>query len=290
MMLHKRGNNLYLIPPFISCLSVSPTILRRIINISLSLSLCTRIMPEKISEDLFNNLVETIADSVSKQKSVSFFEEEKSNSVVSGFNRLFGRQRPVHHILGGGKSADVLLWRNKKISASFLASATLIWFLFEWLNYHFLTLLSFALVLGMVAQFVWSNASGLLNRSSSQVPRLVLPDELFVSIGRSVGAEVNRGLQYLQDVSCQGNLKQFLVVAVSLWVAAVIGSWCNFLTVLYIGFVAAHTLPVLYERYDEQIDGFVYKMLDQFQNHYKKLDSGFLSKIPKGKFKLKKHD
>ncbi|MFQ6645329.1 hypothetical protein Gotur_020682, partial [Gossypium turneri] len=191
-------------------------------------------MPEKITEDLFNNLVETIADSVSKQKSVSFFEEEKSNSVVSGFNRLFGRQRPVHHILGGGKSADVLLWRNKKISASFLASATLIWVLFEWLNYHFLTLLSFALVLGMVAQFVWSNASGLLNRSSSQVPRLVLPDELFASIGRSVGAEVNRGLQYLQDVSCQGNLKQFLVVAVSLWVAAVIGSWCNFLTVLYI--------------------------------------------------------
>ncbi|KAG4125725.1 hypothetical protein ERO13_D10G114600v2 [Gossypium hirsutum] len=247
-------------------------------------------MPEKISEDLFNNLVETIADSVSKQKSVSFFEEEKSNSVVSGFNRLFGRQRPVHHILGGGKSADVLLWRNKKISASFLASATLIWVLFEWLNYHFLTLLSFALVLGMVVQFVWSNASGLLNRSSSQVPHLVLPDELFVSIGRSVGAEVNRGLQYLQDVSCQGNLKQFLVIAVSLWVAAVIGSWCNFLTVLYIGFVAAHTLPVLYERYDEQIDGFVYKMLDQFQNHYKKLDSGFLSKIPKGKFKLKKHD
>ncbi|MBA0628482.1 hypothetical protein Godav_023204 [Gossypium davidsonii] len=169
-------------------------------------------MPEKITEDLFNNLVETIADSVSKQKSVSFFEEEKSNSVVSGFNRLFGRQRPVHHILGGGKSADVLLWRNKKISASFVASATLIWVLFEWLNYHFLTLLSFALVLGMVAQFVWSNASGLLNRSSSQVPRLVLPDELFVSIGRSVGAEVNRGLQYLQDVSCQGNLKQFLVV------------------------------------------------------------------------------
>ncbi|KAK8558310.1 hypothetical protein V6N13_038783 [Hibiscus sabdariffa] len=248
-------------------------------------------MPEKItSEDLLSNLVETLADSVSKKKSVSFFEEEKSNPVVSGFNRLFGRQRPVHHILGGGKSADVLLWRNKKISASFLAGATAIWVLFEWLNYHFLTLLCFALVLGMLAQFVWSNASGFLNRSSSQVPRLVLPDELFISTGRSIGAELNRGLQLLQDVACRGNLKQFLVVAVSLWVAAVIGSWCNFLTVLYIGFVAAHTLPVLYERYDEQIDGFAYNMFDQLQNHYKKLDSGVLSKIPKGKFKLKKHD
>ncbi|GMJ08587.1 reticulon-like B 8 [Hibiscus trionum] len=248
-------------------------------------------MPEKItSEDLLSNLVETLADSVSKKKSVSFFEEEKSNSVVSSFNRLFGRQRPVHHILGGGKSADVLLWRNKKISASVLAGATAIWVLFEWLNYHFLSLLCFALVLGMLAQFVWSNASGFLNRSSSQVPRLVLPDELFVSIGRSVGAELNRGLQLLQDVACRGNLKQFLVVAVSLWVAAVIGSWCNFLTVLYIGFVAAHTLPVVYERYDEQIDGFAYNMFEQLQNHYKKLDSGVLSKIPKGKFKLKKHD
>lgn len=61
-------------------------------------------MPEKITtEDLYNSLVETIADNVSKKKSVSFFEEEKSNPVVSGFNRLFGRQRPVHHILGGGK-------------------------------------------------------------------------------------------------------------------------------------------------------------------------------------------
>ncbi|XP_022750749.1 reticulon-like protein B8 isoform X2 [Durio zibethinus] len=170
-------------------------------------------MPEKItSEDFLNNLVETIADSVSKQKSVSFFEEEKSNSVVSSFSRLFGRQRPVHHILGGGKSADVLLWRNKKISASVLAGATAIWVLFEWLNYHFLTLLCFAVVLAMLAQFVWSNASGLLNRSPSQVPRIVLPDELFVSIGRSFGTEVNRGLQFLQDVACGGNLKQFLVV------------------------------------------------------------------------------
>ncbi|KAK8663706.1 hypothetical protein V6N13_083513 [Hibiscus sabdariffa] len=270
--------------------SASPPLSSNISPISLSLSACTRIMPEITSEDLLSNLVETIADSVSNQKSAPLFEEEKSNSVVSSFNRIFGRERPVHHILGGGKSADVLLWRNKKISASFLAGATAIWVLFEWLNYHFLTLLCLALVLGMLAQFVWSNTSGFLNRSSSQVPRIVLPEELFVSIGRSVGAGVNQGLQFLQDVACGGNLKQFLVVTVSLWVAAVIGSWCNFLTVLYIGFVAAHTLPVLYEKNDEQIDAFVYNMFGQLLNHYKKLDSGVLSKIPKGQFKLKKHN
>ncbi|KAJ8753403.1 hypothetical protein K2173_019802 [Erythroxylum novogranatense] len=250
-------------------------------------------MPEKnAAENLINNLVETVADSiqnVSKQKSVSFFEEEKS-SATSSFNRLFGRQKPVHHLLGGGKSADVLLWRNKKISAGVLTGATVIWILFEWLNYHFLTLVSFILALGMLVQFVWKNASGLVNRSPSEVPRIVLPEEIFLNIGRSVGIEVNRALQYLQDVASEGNLKQFLVVVVSLWTVAIISSWCNFLTVLYIGFVAAHTLPVLYERYEDQIDDFVYKMLDQLQHNYRKLDAGVLSKIPKGKLKGKKYE
>jgi len=60
-------------------------------------------------------------------------------------------------------AADVLLWRNKKISSSVLALATAIWVFFEWLDYHFLTIVSFALILGMVVQFVWSNFSNMLS-------------------------------------------------------------------------------------------------------------------------------
>ncbi|KAM7492150.1 hypothetical protein LguiA_035071 [Lonicera macranthoides] len=249
-------------------------------------------MPEGIkAENLFNNIMETLGDSTPKKKSVSFFEQEKLDSVASQFDRLFGRQNPVHHILGGGKSADVLLWRNKKISASVLTGATAIWVLFEWLNYHLLSLLFFAVVIGMIVQFLWSNASGVLNRSSSsKVPRLVLPDELFVNVAMAIGAEVNHALRFLQDVSCGGNLKQFLGVVASLWAAAVIGSWCNFLTVLYIGFVAAHTLPVLYERYDDQVDGFVYSIFGQVRHHYQRLDAGVLSRIPTQKFRSRKYD
>ncbi|KAK9284405.1 hypothetical protein L1049_023576 [Liquidambar formosana] len=241
-------------------------------------------MPEgKTVENILNGL-EEFAENVSKKKSVSFFEEEKAKSVTSQLNRLFGRQKSIHHLMGGGKSADVLLWRNKTISASVLTGATAVWILFEWLNYHFMTLVCFALALGMLVQFVWCNASGFLkSSSSSKVPRLVLPKELFINIGNSVGEEVNRALESLQGVSCEGNLKQFIVVVASLWVAAVIGSWCNFLTVMYVGFVAAHTLPVLYERYEDQVDSFVYKVLDQLQHRYQKLDAGVLSRIPKGR-------
>lgn len=65
-------------------------------------------MPEKITADkLFDNLVDTIAEHVPKQKGVSFFEEDKG-SVSAQFNRLFGRQKPVHQIFGGGKCKTIL--------------------------------------------------------------------------------------------------------------------------------------------------------------------------------------
>ncbi|KAH1154143.1 hypothetical protein GLYMA_18G115300v4 [Glycine max] len=246
----------------------------------------TGTMSEKTTADnLIENLVDTFVD---KKKSVSFFEDDKSDSVSSQINRLFGRQKPVHHVLGGGKSADVLLWRNKKISASVLTSATIVWVLFEWLNYNFLTILCFALVLVMLAQFLWSNASGMFNSSPSNVPRLVLPEELFVNIATVVGGKVNMGLRFLQDAACGGNLKQFLVVVGCLFAGAVIGTWFNFISVIYIGFVAAHTLPVLYEMYEDEVDNFVYKVLGQMQNQYRNLDTSVLSKIPKGKGK--KHE
>ncbi|CAN1759281.1 Reticulon-like protein B8 [Linum perenne] len=241
------------------------------------------------AEDILTNLVENFADNIPKQKPGSFFEED--NRTAFQFNKLFGREKPIHNILGGGKSADVLLWRNKKISASVLASATAVWVLFEWLNYHFLTLVCLFLVLGMLAQFMWRNVSGLLNncilvnRSPTKVPRLVLPEELFANIGKSIGAEVNRGLYMLQNVSCGGNLKNFLVAIASLWAVSVIGSWFNFITVLYIGFVAAHALPVLYEKYQDQVDDFVCKVFEQLRGHYQKLDTSLLSKIPKGRGK-----
>ncbi|KAG2318096.1 hypothetical protein Bca52824_021218 [Brassica carinata] len=250
-----------------------------------------RIMHEKnIVEDVIGDLVDNFAETVQKKKNVSFFEQQE-DTVASRFNRLFGREKPIHHVLGGGKSADVLLWRNKKISASVLMGATAVWVLFEWINFHFLSLVCYGLLLGMIVQFVWSNASGALNRSSqSRVPRLVLPKDFFADVGVTVGTEVNRGLMFLQDLACRGSLKQFLMAAIGLWLAAIIGSCCNFLTVLYVGFVGAHTMPVLYERYEDEVDGFVDSLLMKFHSHYKKIDTGFLSRIPSGKFGFKKHD
>ena len=47
---------------------------------------------------------------------------------------------------------------------------------------------------------------------SSKVPRVELPDELFVNIAVAIGGQVNKFLGFLQDVSCERNLKHFVLV------------------------------------------------------------------------------
>ena len=85
-------------------------------------------MPEGITaEKLLNNIMETISDNAQKKKSVSFFEEEKSNSVTSQFKRLFGREKPVYNLLGAGKCKIILFVLLYPISSA-LAKI----FLFPW--------------------------------------------------------------------------------------------------------------------------------------------------------------
>lgn len=151
---------------------------------------------ENAAANIVDSIVDAIADNLPKQKSVRF----EDGSISDQAKRLFGGQKSVHHVLGGGKctqnlpdwcsdilckepihntytaifdiydlyllaitAADVLLWRNKKISSSVLAVATAVWVFFEWLDYHFLTIACFVLVLGMVVQFAWSTFAGMLN-------------------------------------------------------------------------------------------------------------------------------
>jgi hypothetical protein len=55
-------------------------------------------------------------------------------------------------------------------------------------------------------------------------------------------------------------------------------------------FVLLHTVPVLYEKYDDQVDGYSEKAWIQIKKQYAVLDEKYLSKIPRGPFKEKKKD
>jgi hypothetical protein len=66
--------------------------------------------------------------------------------------------------------ADIMLWRDRNLSAGILAGATLIWFLFDVAEYNLVTLLCHIALLGMLVLFIWSNAAPLFDRFALPYP------------------------------------------------------------------------------------------------------------------------
>lgn len=52
--------------------------------------------------------------------------------------------------------------------------------------------------------------------------------------------------------------------------------------------VVLHTVPVLYEKYEDQIDSFAEKALHELKKQYAVFDAKVLSKIPRGPLRDKK--
>ncbi|XP_058223727.1 reticulon-like protein B2 [Rhododendron vialii] len=238
-------------------------------------------------------------DSVMEKITEKFHEEDSSSSSdsddgkkTSSFKsdkfRLFGRETPLHKVLGGGKPADVFLWRDKKISAGVLGGATAIWVLFDVLEYHFLTLVCHALILGLAMLFLWSNASTFINKSPPRIPEVHIPEEPVLEFASALRIEINRAFGILRETASGKDLKMFLSVIAGLWFLSIVGSCCSFLTLFYIAFFLLHTVPVLYEKYEDQVDAFSEKATMEIKKQYAVFDEKVLSKIPRGRFKDKK--
>ncbi|XP_052207389.1 reticulon-like protein B5 [Diospyros lotus] len=234
---------------------------------------------DKITEKF--NSHDSSSDSDSEKK-------YKSHSSKAKIHRLFGREKPVHVVLGGGKPADIFLWRDKKISGAVMGVATTIWVLFEVLEYHLLTLACHILILVLATLFLWANASTFINKSPPQIPDVEIPNDIILGVDSAVRVEINRGLVVFRDIASGRDLKKFLGVIAGLWIVSVVGSWCNFLTLFYILFVLLHTVPVFYEKYEDSVDPIAEKALMEIKKQYAVFDAKVLSKIPRGLLKDKK--
>ncbi|XP_010261408.1 PREDICTED: reticulon-like protein B2 [Nelumbo nucifera] len=241
-------------------------------------------------ESVMHKIAEKLHHKDDSSSSDSDNEKSSPSSVKAAVYRLFGRQKPVHKVLGGGKPADVFLWRNKKISASVLGGATAAWVLFELLEYHFLTLVCHCLILSLSLLFLWSNATTFINKSQSppRIPEVYIPEDPVLQFASALRIEINSGFSVLRDIASGRDLKKFLVVIAGLWVLSIVGSWCNFLTLFYIVFVLLHTVPVFYEKYEDKVDSFAEKAMAEIKKQYVVFDAKVLSKIPRGPLKDKK--
>ncbi|KAL8254898.1 hypothetical protein R6Q59_033119 [Mikania micrantha] len=199
---------------------------------------------------------------------------EKKRSV-SGRRHLFGRQKPLHAALGSGKTADILLWRQKRMTGAIFVSATVIWLLFERIGYHLLPFLCHFLILILAILFLWSNLSSFVNKSPPKFPETILSQEMCDCIALLLRDQINQGCLYLREMTTGRDIKRFMSVIFILWVVSVIGGWFEFLTLVYILFVVLLTAPLFYEQNEDMVDAYCEKAGNEIMEALQKLPLPF---------------
>ncbi|KAL1221630.1 Reticulon-like protein B9 [Cardamine amara subsp. amara] len=212
-------------------------------------------------------------------------EDEKTFHKTTKF---FTRQRSIHSIFGGGKVADILLWREPKIAATLVIGVSLLWFLMEVVEYNFITLICHASMSSMLLFFIWSTVSDFLNWERPIMPELVLDESSFKELSRSFYVRFNQILSKLLDIAYGRDPPLFFLTTISLYILSIIGTYFNFVNLLFIGFVSMQTLPVLYELNEDDVDRVASKLMRKMRKLYRNVDSNVLSKIPRGSVKSKK--
>ncbi|CAN7033411.1 unnamed protein product [Brassica rapa subsp. trilocularis] len=250
---------------------------------------------DKISEKIHHGGGDSSSSSSSSDDENDKEKEKKErpsspSSMKSKVYRLFGREKPVHKVLGGGKPADIFMWKDKKMSGGVLGGATAAWVLFELMEYHLLTLLCHVMIVVLAVLFLWSNATMFIHKSPPKIPEVHIPEEPVLQLASGLRIEINRGFYSLREIASGRDLKKFISAIAGLWVLSILGGWFNFLTLAYIALVLLFTVPLVYDKYEDKVDPLGEKAMIEIKKQYAVLDEKVLSKIPLGPLKNKKRD
>uniref|UniRef100_A0ACD5WZH4 Uncharacterized protein n=1 Tax=Avena sativa TaxID=4498 RepID=A0ACD5WZH4_AVESA len=189
-----------------------------------------------------------------------------------------GYRLSVHQIVGGGKAADIILWKCRRATAGVIFGATIAWWLFEKSELSFLTICCDVLLILIVVQFIWVKISGLTPRP---LPELVLSEEMVSNAAASFRVKVNNMLMIAHDITLGKDFRLFFQVVSVLWLLSVIGNFYSSVTLAYIGTIALVTVPALYHRHQEHVDRYAGMVHRNFSRHYKIVDENVISRLPR---------
>ncbi|KAJ9176001.1 hypothetical protein P3X46_014495 [Hevea brasiliensis] len=202
-----------------------------------------------------------------------------SSTITSGY-RLFGRQSSLHQFMGGGKAADVLLWKRQHVSFGVIVVATVAWFIFERSGLPFLTICSDVLLVVIVLLFVHANFSAFRNKQPQSLPELVLSEEMVNNAAASFRVKINNVLLMAHDITIGKDFRLFFKVVVCLWLLSATGSYFSFFTLAYAGTILSITIPALYSKFEEHIDKYCGMIHRKLSHHYKIVDESVTNRIP----------
>ncbi|KAI7745763.1 hypothetical protein M8C21_027709 [Ambrosia artemisiifolia] len=160
----------------------------------------------------------------------------------------------VHDALGGAAVADILLWRNSYGSGVVLIGSSVLWLLFERGGYNVLAFVANNILLLVVILFFWAKSASLLNRPLPPIPELDISEESVLIAADEMHVLINRVFSVAHEIAIDGNIKTLISVVSSLWLISYIGSFFNFITLIYVGVLLSLSVPFLYEKFQAQVD------------------------------------
>ncbi|XP_024974407.1 reticulon-like protein B12 isoform X1 [Cynara cardunculus var. scolymus] len=194
---------------------------------------------------------------------------------------LFNRQTSVHQILGGGRLADLILWRHKNVTMGILMITLVSWVMFERSNYTLLSYVSNVLLLLLIILFLWAKSAQILNRPTPPIPHFQLSEETINEAAALFRDRINRLLTISHDIALGKDPKMFVKVAVYLVLISVIGSLTDLRTLCYTSVFLVLTVPALYERYEEHVDSVILKGNMKLKQLYNRYDEECIKKVRK---------
>lgn len=195
--------------------------------------------------------------------------------------KLLNRHGTVHQFMGGGRTADVLLWKRRRVSFGVIVVATVAWLIFERSGLPFLSVCSDVLLLLIVLMFIRANFAAFRNTQPELLPELEVSEEMVNNAAASFRVKINYLLLMAHDITVGKDFRLFFQVVACLWLLSAIGSYFSFFTLAYIGTLLSITVPALYSRFEARVDrycGMIHKSISQ---HYKVVDENVISRIPR---------
>ncbi|KAK9934692.1 hypothetical protein M0R45_021827 [Rubus argutus] len=159
---------------------------------------------------------------------------------------------PLHAILGGGKVADIMLWKDKKLAAAILLAFTTIWLLLQ------------------------CKVAGRINRRPPEI-NIQLPQSTWIYLFETINWFL---LKFCEIISGK-NFELFFVAMAGLYILSAIGTHVSFFSLFYIAILSVETLPALYAQYETQLGTIAARCIRDVKKLCKLFQSNVLDKIPR---------
>ncbi|EEF40020.1 reticulon-like protein B13 [Ricinus communis] len=148
---------------------------------------------------------------------------------------------------------DIVLWRRKKLSLLVLLVATVTWVLLDVYEFNFITVASWLAMLIVTSLFLYGNLVRLFRKEEPKISNWKISEETTTETAKSVRGMIEEGIRWMFHVSAESEWFIFARVVTVLWLLSYVGSFFDFLTLLYVGTVMGMSVPVIYVKNEEKI-------------------------------------